>query len=117
MTVSYLDLPVPKGARVIQPVVVLTSGSVVPLPVGTKAHMQIRRNAESDIVLADLSTDNGKLLIDINTATVTINMSSAFTDTFDFDRGVFDIDLIYPDTQKERIVEGKVWVKLSVTQD
>ena len=116
MPVPQLDLAVPKGTKVVQPVLVTTNGLSVPLPNGTKAKMQIRTSRLSSVVKAELSSDNGRLVVDAATAKVTITLVSAFTATFDFERGVYDLDLIYPDNEKERIVEGKVYVFPAVTQ-
>lgn len=111
-----LDLRVPKGTRIVQPVQVLTDGVVVALPNGTTAKMQIRATKQSDIVLAELSTVNGRLVLDLNNAKVTIIMATAFTTAFTFERGVYDLNITYPDTEAERIVEGSVYVMPSATR-
>lgn len=116
MTVGHLDLEVPKGARVVQPILVTTDGSVVSLTPGTKALMQVRRSEKSNTVLAELSTENGRLALDVTTALLTITMPSDFTATLDFERARYDIFLIYPDLSREKIVEGKVFVFASITR-
>lgn len=116
MPTPQLDLAIPQGTKVVQPVLVTQNGVSVPLPVGTNAKMQIRSQRDSTTVLAELSTANGRILVDTVLAKVTIVFASAFTAGFDFERGVYDLDLIYPDNEKERIVEGKVYVFTSVTQ-
>lgn len=116
MTVTKMDLPIPKGTKVVQPIQVMSGGAVVPLASGTRAKMQIRKTRESAIVLAELTTENSRIVIEESTAKVTFNLTSAQTAAFTFDRGVFDLDLIYPDNERERIVEGNVFVLPAVTQ-
>lgn len=114
--IQTLDLAVPKGAQVVQPILVTTSGAVSPLPSGTTAKMQIRSNPLSAIVLADLSVGNGMLTVDLTNALVTIKLSSTITAGFAFERAVYDLDLIYSNGEHDRIVEGKVFVLPNVTQ-
>jgi hypothetical protein len=116
MTIGYLDIEVRKGAQVVQPILVTTDGAVIPLVPGTTALMQIRANANSDTVLAELSTTNSRLEVDENGAKVTITMSAAFTGTFDFERARYDLILRPPGGQDEVIVEGKIFVFPSVTR-
>lgn len=116
MSVSYLDLRVKKGTKVVQPVQVLTAGVVEALPVGTKARMKIRTSVQSEIIKADMTTENGHLAVDALNALVTITMQSAYTATFDFERGVYDLFLIFPDNEQEPIAEGTVYVMPSVTR-
>lgn len=118
MNLAHLDLAIRRGSRLTQPVLVTTNGQVVPLPAGTTARMQVRANPKSEILLAELTSNaGGGLLVDANNAKVTISMTSAMTATFDFERATFDLQLIYPpDSEKEFIVEGKVYVFPSVTR-
>lgn len=111
-----VDLPIRKGTQIVQPVLVTQDGETIALPGGTAARMQIRTSVDSATVKAELTTANGQLVVDTGAAKVTINMSSAFTATLDFERGVYDLHLIYPSNESELIVEGKVFVFPSVTR-
>jgi len=117
MTVTKMDLRIPKGTKVVQPIQVMSNGEIVPLPTGTRARMQIRSHRNSATVLSELNTENQRIVVEATTAKVTFNLTSAITGAFTFERGVFDLDLIYPDNEKERIVEGTVFVLPSVTHD
>ena len=109
------DIAVPKGTRVTKLVQVQTNGVVVALPVGTTAKMQIR-SAPGNALLAELNTGDGSLTVDVNTAIVTITMSTALTAAFGFDRAMYDLKLIYPpDSEWDRIVEGKIIVFPGIT--
>ncbi len=111
-----LDLPIRKGTKLVQLVQVTTNGAVTPLPVGTRARMQIRTSHRSSAVQAELTTENGRLAIDVATARITITLVSALTAAFTFERGVYDLKLIYPDNEEETITHGKVYVLPSVTR-
>jgi hypothetical protein len=112
------ELGVKKGTRMSKVIQVQTNGEVVALPGDTKAKMQIRSSADSPTVLLELTTENAGLLVDANSALVTINLTSVQTAAFTFTRAVYDLDLIYPSSNDERecIVEGKLFVFPSVTQ-
>jgi hypothetical protein len=110
------DISVKKGTRLAKLIQVLSNGAVVALPVGTKAKMQIRTSFSSAIVKLELTTENNGITIDVNQAQVTFTLTSAQTALFDFERGEYDLNLIYPDNEAECIVEGKVYVIPSVTQ-
>lgn len=114
--VMTLDLPVKKGSRLVQPVEVAVAGELVPFPVGTRARMHIRTSVGNTSTVAELTTENGRLVVDESAATVTITMASAFTGAFTFERGVYDLVLIYPDNEEEAVLEGKVFVFPSVTR-
>lgn len=112
-----MDLAIRKGTQVVQPVLITTGGQTLPLPGGTKAKMQIRTSVESAVVKTELTTENGGLAIDVVAAKVTINITSAVTGAMDFERGVFDLQLIYSSgNEAEQIVQGKVYVFPSVTR-
>lgn len=117
MAVGRLDIRIKKGANVAQPIQVLTGGEVEPLPVGTTAKMQIRTTHQSEVVQAELTTENGRLLVDAANALVTITLTSAYTAAWTFERGVYDLFLTFPeDGGDEPIVEGKIYVMPSVTR-
>lgn len=110
------DLSVPKGTKVSKLIQVQSNGAVVALPIGTKAKMQVRTSASSALVKLELTTENGGISVDESQAQVTFTLTTAQTAAFDFTRGEYDLNLIYPDNEWERLVEGKVFVFPAVTQ-
>lgn len=110
------DISLKKGTKLAKLIQVLSNGAVVALPVGTKGKMQVRTSASSATVKAELTTENNGITIDIDQAQVTFTLTSVQTAAFDFERGEYDLKLIYPDNEAECIVEGKVYVIPSVTQ-
>ena len=111
-----LDLTLRKGTRMSKAIQVQTNGAVVPFPAGTKAKMQIRTEVGSATVEAELTTENDGLVIDEANALVTINISTAMSNTFAFERAVYDLVLIYTDNEKDPVVEGKLFAFPGVTQ-
>lgn len=114
--VANLDLSIKSGSRFVQPIEVAVNGVLSPFPPGTTAKMQIRASPGNSVVLSELTSTGGELVVNEGAATVTITMSSVLTAGFAFERGVYDLVLTYPDTNKEAILEGKVFVFPSVTR-
>lgn len=115
LAVAVMDLAVKAGTRLVQPVDITADGESVPLPNGTRAKMQIRPAPGSATLLAEFTTENGRLAVDAGNARVTITMTSALTAGFAFERAVYDLVLIYPDNEQEAIVQGKVYVFPAIT--
>jgi hypothetical protein len=114
--VAVLNLALKKGSKVVQPIEVAINGVLTPLPGGTLAKMQVRADVSSNVVLLELTTENGGILVDAPGAIVTITMTSAITKALVFERAVYDLTLIYPDAEEETIVEGKIYAYPSVTR-
>jgi hypothetical protein len=75
-----------------------TSGGIVeyntPIPItGYTALMQIRETLESTTVIHEMSTANGGIVIDPLNYTISLNISSAVTGTFNFDSAVYSCEL------------------------
>ena len=75
-----------------------TSGGILswnlPVPItGYTAQMQIRETLESDTVIAELSTSNGRIQIDTVNSTISMYMPASLTATFNFDSAVYSMEL------------------------
>lgn len=88
--------------------------SVVDLT-GYTAKLQIRDSHNSDIVLHECTTENGQISILAPSGSVTINIPATATDTFDFDRGYYDLE-IYKGTIVNRLLEGSVVISKQITK-
>ena len=76
-----------------------TSGGIVEYnePVGLSgysARMQIRPTIESNTIISNLTTENGKLEIDPELHTITILISAVETASFNFQTAVYSLELI-----------------------
>jgi len=75
-----------------------TSGGIVeynsPIPItGYSAQMQIRETIESTTVIHEMTTANNGIIIDPINYTISLNISSAITGTFNFDAAVYSCEL------------------------
>lgn len=61
---------------------------------GFNGRMQIRSEVDSDIVLAELTTENGGFEIDLTYKTIMIEMLPHDTALLDFDSAVYSIELV-----------------------
>ena len=90
-----------------------TSGGVVeyntPIPLaGYTAQMQIRETLESDTVIAELTSANGGVLIDVANNTISINITSAITTNFTFDTAVYSCELTDSSSRVIPFLRGNV---------
>lgn len=110
------------------------SGDPVDLT-GCTARMQIRRAVEGEII-AELTTDNGRLVIDEAAGRISMHIPSAVTDAFTTDGllvdritegsktktgpvAVYDLEVLFPtDTDPDvyRFLEGRMLINAQVTK-
>lgn len=89
-------------------------GSVYDLS-GYTARMHIRTELDSDDVMCELTTENGRITLGGEEGTVLLTIESDVTEDFD-DEGVYDLELIAGDGKVYRLLKGKVRVELEVTR-
>ena len=97
-----------------------TTGGILEynLPVdltGYTARMQIRAKLESDIVLLSLTTENGGIVINNTTKTITLVIAATDTTTITWLTGVYSLELISGSTVST-LITGNVTVKKEVTR-
>lgn len=76
-----------------------TSGGVIEYsePVdltGYRARMQIREKVGSDVVIDELTTENGKIIIDAEQASIRIEIPATDTQNYDFTTAVYSLEII-----------------------
>ena len=76
-----------------------TSGGVVEYKVpvsliSTTARMQIRSSVNATTVLEELTTENGKILIDTTNSIITILISATDTAAYTFTTGVYSMEIV-----------------------
>lgn len=81
---------------------------------GYTARLQVRRRQSSDDVLISLTTANGGLVL--SGSTITITMTAAATALLDFNRAVYDLELIPASNEPERYLQGTVTLDHEVTR-
>lgn len=91
-----------------------SGGAIVDLT-GYEARMQIRPDVDSETVLADLSTTNGKLFIEDN-QWFGIELSAEYSADLNFEDAVYDYELVAPNGDVYRMLEGPASVSREVTR-
>jgi hypothetical protein len=83
---------------------------------GYTAEMQIRPNAESSIVIMDLTDANSRLVITPLIGQIEISLSSTETAGFTFDTAVYDLEITAPDTTVTRVIGGNISLIPNITK-
>lgn len=82
-----------------------------------KARMQIRPSHESKTVIAELTTENGMIVITPEDGVFQLDMPATITAALSFEEAVYDIELEALDGYVKRIVEGRATLLPEVTKD
>jgi hypothetical protein len=92
-----------------------SAGVVIPLTSYT-ARMQARPTQSSAVTVMDATTTNGQLVVTGATGTVTLTLTAAQSAALDFDRAVYDIEIVSPAGVVTRLVQGTVTLSREVTR-
>lgn len=117
MTAAIYNFELEQGTSLVKSVVWKDSnGTVVPLT-GYSARMQVRESVDSDAVLLELSTTNGKIELTPNQGKVTLHFSPADTSGEDWSSGKYDLELTSSNGFVTRLLKGKIRLSKEVTRD
>jgi hypothetical protein len=83
---------------------------------GYTARMQIRATVDSVPILVELTTSNGGLILNEIGGIVSLYISSIQTSALSWTKGVYDIELVSPNSDVYRMVSGSVTVSKEVTR-
>ena len=83
---------------------------------GYTARMQIRSGVSSPTVLLELTSANGRLVIDPLVGGITIYLEPVDTEGVMWKRGVYDLEIEAPDTSVTRLIEGNIELSREVTR-
>ncbi len=79
--------------------------------VGLTARMQIRSSTDATEVIDELTTENGKIVIDPTTSTITILIAATVTAAYDFKTAVYSLEVISGPNVSELLVGNVTLVK------
>ena len=113
-TVKY-KLKLDQGATLRKPFTWKAGGEPVDLAEYT-GRMQIRETIDAEEVIAELTSDNGGIIIGPDVGTFTLYMSATETAALDFDSAVYDVELQSPNGDVTRILAGDVTLTREVTR-
>lgn len=113
---AQADIPIPEGGALDLPVMWRNKATGAPYDLtGYSAKMQIRADHASAVVLFELSTVNGRIVIDGPTGTITLKFTAAETAAFTFTNAVYDLQLTPPAGEPFRLMGGMIKVSPGVT--
>ena len=85
---------------------------------GCKARMQVRAEIDSTVVLLELTTENGGIVLGAGPGTIDLYISAIDTTVIAWESGVFDLEIQYaagPD-EVDRLIYGTVTASREVTR-
>lgn len=83
---------------------------------GYSARMQVRPEIESGVVLAELTTANGQIVLGAATGLLTVTFTAAMTAGTAWVEGVYDLELVQPNGTPLRIFRGDIAIDMKVTR-
>lgn len=113
-TVKY-KLKINQGATLRKPFTWKAGQNPVDLT-GFTGQMQIRETIESEIVIAELTSANGGIVVGPEPGQFHIYMSAEATAALDFESAVYDLELQSPQGDVTRILAGDVSLSREVTR-
>jgi hypothetical protein len=118
MQPANIELTIYKGSTFVKAVQWKSGSPAVPVNLtGCTLRMQIRKTATDATILDSLTTENGKL--EITSAIegrIAIKIAAATSSAYTFDRGVYDLEVVFLDGSVYRIIEGAVTTVPEVTR-
>lgn len=116
MPAAKHKLKIEQGATFRQSFDWTANGSPVNLT-GYTARMQMRNPIESPVVIHELTTENGGIIFsDLLAGKIDLFISDADTSSFTFDSCVYDLEMIAPNTDVTRLLEGEITLSKEVTR-
>lgn len=119
MAAGTLDINIEQGATLRLPLVWKTGAPAVPVDVtGYTARMQIRSQITAADALVDISstpTVQGHINVGTTDGAVEVVISASATATLT-GKGVYDLEVVAPNGDVTRLVQGKVAVSPNVTR-
>lgn len=82
---------------------------------GCTARMQLRQRIESDAVIAELTTENGRLRFDQATGTLALHLDASVTAAIQ-SGAVYDLEIVFPSGSVQRVLKGAVKLDPEVTR-
>ena len=86
---------------------------------GRHARMHIRSTREANIILVELTSDNGRITLGGATGSIVVKLTAEETSLIDWTFAVYDLELFYDDSGVEvvnKIIGGNITVLQEVTR-
>ncbi len=92
-----------------------TSNTLINLT-GYSAQMQVRSTKEDTVILWELSSTLGTIILGGVAGTITLYIDKSDTALFTFDSSVYDLELTDPSGRDRRLLKGSVIIDTEVTR-
>ncbi len=118
MKPGKLDLTIYQGVTFKKPLTLKNekTGQAIDLT-GTTLQMQLRETVDSEIVIIELNEANGRaLVIDPPAGKIKLEIDYTDTELLTFKKAVYDLEMLYSDNTKDRLLQGKVTLSPEVTR-
>jgi hypothetical protein len=112
---ARLNLECEQGATFSRILVLKDSTGAVIDITGATADMQVRETVNAADILVELSTTNGRIVVDGTNGKLTLTISASDTASLTLN-GVYDLKVTYLSGTVDRILEGEFVVDPQVTQ-
>lgn len=83
---------------------------------GYSAAMQIRIVPEAEDVIDELSTGNGRIVIDAENGKLTLSFPHEVTEAYPAGQFFYDIEIVSADDEVTRILQGRIFINAEVTR-
>lgn len=88
-----------------------------PVPLaGVTGRMQIRPKVTSDVVLLELNTDNGGIVVDDTNSIIHINITAEETALLDFSTAMYSLELVNAAAEVTQLISGSITLLKEVTR-
>ena len=115
MAAAKRNLKIEQGATFRKPLIWKADGIAVDLT-GWTARMQIRPTIESDVIIAELTTENDGIAIDGPAGKISLYIGAAQTAAMNFETAVYDLELVDSQGDVFRLLYGSVSLSPEVTR-
>jgi hypothetical protein len=117
MSAAKINLPVIEQGATYRHTMYWKDGSNVPIDLtGCAARMQIRATVDSSVVICELSTTNGRIIITGLLGQLDLLVPSTVTKLVKPVSAVYDLEVTFSNGDVVRLIEGAVIVKAEVTR-
>ncbi|UYF70491.1 phage baseplate upper protein [Acinetobacter ursingii] len=115
MTAKF-KIKINQGATLRIPFTWTSNGTPINLT-GYSARMQIRPDIDSPTIIHELTSENSGISFEPSLGKFTIFIPASVTADFSFETAVYDLELIAPNNDVYRVIEGEVTLSREVTRE
>lgn len=116
MPASEYDLSIEQGATYPIAFTYKTAEGTARNLTGYTARMQVRASTSAADVLLELTTENGRITINGPAGRIDLVLPPDVTEAITWRRGVYDLELVSPAGDVQRLLRGRVEVSREVTR-